>query len=159
MSFISSEYNNMATPTTIHQNGMVVATGLGPQHTGHQQNIEGGLSNHAVKLTMSRTAEQAGHAKAAGVSMRGGALSIPKVAEGGTIPGVSFGANHKALIDNLNQLNADKTYDNLAGGQPYKVGGRKRRRKTKKHGRRNSRHHRRVSRKSTHRNRRSHRRV
>jgi hypothetical protein len=139
MSFISSEYNNMATPTTVHQNGMVVATGLGPQHTGNQQNIEGGLSNHAVKLTMSRTAEQAGHAKAAGVSMRGGALSIPKVPEGGTIPGVSFGANHKALIDNLNQLNADKTYDHLAGGQPYKVGGRKRRRKTKKHGRRKSR--------------------
>ena len=46
----------MATPTTIHQNGMVVATGLGPQHTGNQQNLEGGLSNHAVKITMARTA-------------------------------------------------------------------------------------------------------
>jgi len=127
----------MATPTVVHGNGMVVATGLGAQHTGHQQNIEGGLLNHAAKLTIQRTAAQAGHAKAAGVTQKGGALSIPHVAEGGTIPGVSFGGNHKALIDGLNQLNADKTYDNLAGGQPYKVGGRKRRRKT--NGRRKSR--------------------
>ena len=125
----------MATPTVTHSNGMVVATGLGPQHTGHQQNIQGGLLNHAASLSLQKTAAQASHAKAAGVSMRGGALSIPHVAEGGTIPGVSFGANHKALIDNLNQMNANKTYDNLAGTQPYKVGGRKRRRKTKKNGR------------------------
>lgn len=125
----------MATPTVTHGNGMVVATGVGPQHTGHQQNIEGGLLNHAAAKTIERTHQQATHAKGAGVSMRGGNLSIPHVAEGGTIPGVSFGANHKSLIDNLNQLNADKTYDNLAGTQPYKVGGRKRRRKTKKHGR------------------------
>jgi hypothetical protein len=116
---------------------MVVATGLGPQHTGHQQNIEGGLVNHAAKLTIERTAQQAAHAKAGGVTQRGGgALSIPSVPEGGTISGVSFGGNHKALIDNLNQINADKTYDHLAGTQPYKIGGRKRRRKTKKHGRR-----------------------
>jgi hypothetical protein len=125
----------MATPTVTHGNGMVVATGVGPQHTGHQQNIEGGLLNHAAAKTIERTQAQAGHAKASGVSMRGGNLSVPHVVEGGTIPGVSFGANHKALIDNLNQLGADKTYDNLAGGQPYKVGGRKRRRKTKKNGR------------------------
>lgn len=121
----------MATPTVIHGNGMVVATGLGPQHTGHQQNIQGGLLNHAAAQTIARTQAQASHAKSAGVSMRGGALSIPHVAEGGTIPGVSFGANHKALIDNLNQTRADKTYDHLAGTQPYKVGGRKHRRKTK----------------------------
>ena len=143
----------MATPTVTHGNGMVVATGLGPQHSGHQQNIEGGLSNHAVKLTMQRVQEQAAHAKQAGVTQRGGgALSIPSVPEGGTIPGVSFGANHKALIDNYNQMNANKTYDHLAGGQPYKVGGRKRRRKTKKHGRRNTRKFMGSSRKRTRRN-------
>jgi hypothetical protein len=129
---------------------MVVATGLGPQHSGHQQNLEGGLSNHAVNVTLARTAQQAAHAKAGGVTQRGGgALSIPSVPEGGTIPGVSFGANHKALIDNLNQINADKTYDHLAGTQPYKVGGRKRRRKTKKHGRRITRKYMGTSRKRT----------
>jgi hypothetical protein len=158
MSFISSEYNNMATPTTIHQNGMVVATGLGPQHTGNQQNLQGGLSNHAVKLTMARTAQQAQHAKGAGVSIRGGgAISIPSVAEGGTIPGVSFGANHKALVDGLNQQRADGTYDKQMGQQPYKVGGRKRRRKTKKHGSRKSRSYMGSSRKLTRRIRRKRR--
>ena len=125
----------MAAPTVTHGNGLVVATGLGPQHTGHQQNIEGGLLNHAAKLSLQKTAAQASHAKSAGVTMRGGNLSIPHVAEGGTIPGVSFGGNHANLINNLNQINADKTYDSLAGTQPYKVGGRKHRRKTKKNGR------------------------
>jgi len=143
----------MATPTVTHGNGMVVATGLGPQHLGHQQNLEGGLSQQAVKTTMARTAQQAAHAKAGGVTQRGGgALSIPSVPEGRSIPGISFGANHKALIDNLNQMNANKTYDHLAGGQPYKVGGRKRRRKTKKHGGRNTRKFMGSSRKRTRRN-------
>lgn len=147
----------MATPTTTHGNGMVVATGLGPQHTGNQQNLQGGLSNHAVQMTMSRTAQQAQHAKGAGVSIRGGGLSIPSVAEGGTIPGVSFGANHKALVDGLNQQRADGTYDKQMGQQPYKVGGRKRRRKTKKHGSRKSRSHMGSSRKFTRRIRRKRR--
>jgi hypothetical protein len=129
----------MATPTSINGNGMIVATGLGPQNTGHQQNIDGGLLNHAARLTMQRTQAQAQHAIKGGVTQRGGALSIPSVPEGKTISGVSFGANHKSLVDNLNQINADKTYDGLIGAQPYKVGGRKRRRKTKKNGRRNTR--------------------
>jgi len=33
----------MAAPTTVQGNGMVVATGLGAQHAGHVQNMEGGL--------------------------------------------------------------------------------------------------------------------
>jgi len=147
----------MATPTVVHGNGMVVATGLGPQHTGHQQNIDGGLLNHAAKTTLQRTQEQAQHAIKGNVTQRGGGLSIPHVPEGSSIPGVSFGANHKALIDNLNQLGADKTYDHLAGTQPYKIGGRKRRRKTKKHGRRNTRKSLGSSRKLTRRIRRKHR--
>jgi hypothetical protein len=142
----------MATPTVVHGNGMVVASGLGPQHTGHQQNIDGGLLNHAAKLTIQRTQEQAQHAIKGGVTQRGGGLSIPHVPEGGSIPGVSFGANHKALIDNINQLNANKTYDHLAGTQPYKIGGRKRRRKTKKNGHRNTRKSMVSSRKRTRRN-------
>jgi hypothetical protein len=139
----------MDTPTVTHGNGMVVATGLGPQHTGHQQNLKGGLLNHAVDSTTTRMKAQALHAKGAGVTMRGGAINIPHVAEGGTIPGVSFGGNHANLINNLNQINADKTYDNLAGGQPYKVGGRKRRSKTKKNGRRKSRNNKRSFRRKS----------
>jgi hypothetical protein len=142
----------MAAPTTVHGNGMVVATGLPQQEMGHKQNMEGGPTIYAVNKTLARTAEQAAHAKAAGVTQKGGAISVPHVAESGTIPGVSFGGNHKALIDMKNQLSADSVYDNLAGGQPYKVGGRKRRRKT--NGRRKSRNSMGTSRKHTRRTRR-----
>jgi len=166
----------MNTPTSIHGNGMVVATGLGPQQLGHQQNLQGGLLIHAANKSIESTLNQAGHAKAGGVNMRGGAaLSIPSVPEGGTIPGVSFAGNHANLINIANQAQANKTYDGLAGGQPYHVqkGGRnkkrtfkrsrripdlkerreefvvsaggKRRRKTKRHGNRNRRNKSRYS--------------
>jgi hypothetical protein len=144
----------MAAPTTVHGNGMVVATGLGAQHAGHVQNMEGGLLNHSVNKTMTRMAAQASHAKAAGVTQKGGSISVPQVPQGGTIPGVSFEGNHKTLVDNLNQMNADKTYDHLAGTQPYKIGGRKRRRKT--NGRRKSRNSMGSSRKRSRRTRRKH---
>jgi hypothetical protein len=139
----------MATPTVTHGNGMVVATGVGPQYVGQQQNLKGGLLNHAVEETSSRMKAQAAHAKSGGVTMRGGAINVPHVAEGGTIPGVSFTANHSKLISGLNQLQADKTYDHLAGTQPYKVGGRKRRTKTKKNGRRKSRNNKRSFRRKS----------
>jgi hypothetical protein len=115
-------------PTTVHTNGMVVATGLGGQSVGRVQNLQGGLLNSAAAKTASSIAAQAGHARAAGVTMKGGGqpIHVPEVAEGGTIPGVSFAGNHAALHGTLNQLNADKTYDNLAGATPYKVGGRRR---------------------------------
>ena len=98
----------MVVPTVTHGNGMVVATDVGQPFVGHQQNLPGGLLNHAVDKTMASSKAQAQHAKLAGVTQRGGGdiITVPKVAEGGTIPGT----------------------------QPYKVGGRKRRRKTKRHG-------------------------
>jgi hypothetical protein len=114
-------------PTTIHTNGMVVATGLGGQSVGRVQNLQGGLLNSAAAKTASSIAAQAGHAKAAGVTMKGGGqpIHVPEVAEGRSIPGVSFAANHAALHGGLNQLNADKTYDGLIGTTPYKIGGRR----------------------------------
>lgn len=115
----------MNTPTKIAGNGMVVATGLAPQQMGKPQNMQGGLLNAAAQKTMASTAAQAGHAKAAGVGIRGGGIHIPSVPEGGSIPGVSFAGNHKALIDLSNQAKANTTYDGLAGAQPYRIGGRK----------------------------------
>lgn len=141
----------MAAPTVIHQNGMVVASGLPKPFIGHEQNIQGGLLNHAVTTTAQNMKAQAAHAKAGNVTQRGGGdiIHSPKVAEGGTISGVSFSSNHAKLIGGLNQLTANSTYDKYQGTQPYKVGGRKRRRKTKKHGSRNSSNRRRSFRKLT----------
>jgi len=124
-------------PTTVHPNGMIVATGLGPQQTGHVQNLQGGLLNHAAARTAATIKEQAAHAQKAGVTMRGSGrkrgggqiISVPEVPQGGTIPGVSYAANHAKLIGGLNQLRASATYDGLANAQPYKIGGRSRRRR------------------------------
>ena len=124
-------------PTTVHSNGQVVVTGLGPQSVGTPQNIQGGLINYAAAKTAGSIRAQAAHAVKAGVTMRGSGrrrggaiMHSPVVPEGGTIPGVSFAGNHQALLNNLNQMKADASYDKLAGTQPYKVSGGKRRRKT-----------------------------
>jgi len=136
---------------------MVVATGIPGQFTGQQQNLEGGPINAAVSKTTSIMKDQASHAKDAGVTMRGGAaLTIPHVAEGKTIPGVSFADNHAKLANTLNQLQADKTYDNLAGSKPYTVGGKRKHRRRKTNGRRNTRNSRRTRRKRSNRPRRKH---
>ena len=115
-------------PTTVHTNGMVVATGLGGQSVGYVQNLQGGLLNHAATKTAESIRAQASHAKAAGVTMKGGGqpIHVPEVSEGHSIPNVSFTANHAALHGTLNQINADKTYDNLVGTTPYKIGGKRR---------------------------------
>jgi len=124
-------------PTTVQSNGMVVATGLGPQESGHVQNLPGGLLNHAAARTAATIKEQASHAQKAGVTMRGSGrkrgggqvINVPEVPQGGTIPGVSYAANHAKLIGGLNQLRASATYDGMLNGQPYKIGGRSRRRR------------------------------
>ena len=67
------------------------------------------------------------------VKKGGAVIQVPRVAEGGTIPGVSFTANHASLIGGLNQLRASSVYDNLAGTQPYKIGGRRRTRHRNRH--------------------------
>ena len=151
-------------PTTVHSNGMVVATGIPKESIGTPQNLAGGLVNGAAAKTAASIAAQSAHAVKAGVTMRGSgrkrrgggtAIYVPDVPEGGTIPGVSFSNNHANLLGGLNQLRTSAVYDHLAGTQPYKVGsgrripgrdseefiaaGRKRSRKTKKNGRRHRR--------------------
>jgi len=177
-------------PMTIHSSGQVVATAPPTEFKGVTSNVPGGLLNAAAAKTAASIAEQASHAKAAGVTMKGGGtvVNVPPTAEGKSIPGVSFAANHANLIGIANQLKAGAVYDGLLGTQPYKVGGRRRRgvlvkthrrrtmlipeeepamiagrkhrRKTKKHGRRrNSRTHRRKLRKHLRHSRRISRRI
>jgi len=146
-------------PMNVHSNGMQVATALPKLTELTIPNVKGGLINAAAETTSKSIATQAAHAKDAGVTMRGGAgreINIPQVAEGNSIGGISFAANQAKLVGTLDQLRAGSVYDGLAGGQPYKLGGGKHRRKTKKHVRR--RRHRsnvRRSRKHVHRTRRS----
>jgi hypothetical protein len=122
---------NLAAPITIHDNGQVVASGLPKQNIGPPaSNLMGGLINSAANKTALAMKAQASHAKQAGVTMKGGAVvNVPQVAEGGSIPGVSFSKNHANLISTANQLKANGVYDGLLGGQPYKVGGSRRRRR------------------------------
>lgn len=118
-------------PMTVHQSGMQVATGIPTEFKGTPSNVPGGLLNAAAAKTAAAIAQQAGDAKAAGVRMRGGGtvINVPPAPEGGSIPGVSFAANHANLIGIANQLKAGAVYDNLAGSQPYKVGGKRTRRR------------------------------
>lgn len=118
-------------PMTVHPSGMQVATGIPTEFKGTPSNVPGGLLNAAAAKTAATIAQQAGDAKAAGVRMRGGGtvINVPPAPEGGSIPGVSFAANHANLIGIANQLKAGAVYDNLAGSQPYKVGGKRTRRR------------------------------
>jgi hypothetical protein len=114
-------------PTTIHSSGQVVATDLPTQFKGITSNVPGGLLNAAAAKTAASIAQQASHAQAAGVTMKGGGtvVNVPPAAEGGSIPGVSFAGNHANLIGTMNQLKAGAVYDGLAGSHPYKIGGRR----------------------------------
>ena len=154
-------------PMTVSSSGQQIATGLPPQHPGFTQNLAGGPIHAAATKTQASIAAQASHAKALGATMRGGKrmrggsnveYHPMQVAEGGTVPGVSSAKNMGTLLQSVNDLRTGASYDHLVGTQPYKVkvGGRKRGRKTKKHGRRKlgSRH--RNSRKHAHRTRRNH---
>ena len=116
-------------PMTLHSSGMKVATGAPTLVETPTSNIQGGLLNAGAAKTAASIAQQAGDAKAGGVTMRGGGttISVPPVPEGGTIPGVSFAGNHANLVGIANQLKAGAVYDNLGGTTPYKVGGRRRR--------------------------------
>lgn len=118
-------------PMTVHPSGMQVATGIPTEFKGTPSNVPGGLLNAAAAKTAATIAQQASDAKAAGVRMRGGGtvINVPPAPEGGSIPGVSFAANHANLIGIANQLKAGAVYDNLAGSQPYKVGGKRRTRR------------------------------
>lgn len=116
---------------TVHESGMQVATALPAQIKGTPSNVPGGLLNAAAAKTAAAIEQQSSDAKAGGVTMRGGGtiINVPPVPEGKSVPGVSFGENHANLLGIANQLKAGAVYDNLAGSQPYKVGGRRTRRR------------------------------
>ena len=125
-------------PMATASNGQLIAKGLPAQHPGFIQNIQGGPLEHAAAKTLANTRTQASHALKAGVGMRGGGMMEyhPLTgADGGTIPGVSSGANYGKLLGHVNNLRTSAAYDHLGTAQPYKVKGGKRRRKTKKNGR------------------------
>ena len=132
-----SNFASVHAPMATAPNGQQIATGLPPQHKGFTQNIQGGPLEHAAAKTLANTRAQAAHALKAGVSMRGGGLMEYHPisgADGGTIPGVSSGANYGKLLGHVNNLRTGAAYDHLGTAAPYKTGG-KRRRKTKKNGR------------------------
>jgi len=127
-----------AAPMTVHPSGMQVATALPKGITTPTSNMPGGLLNAAAARTAASIQAQASHAKAAGVTMKGGGtvVQVPPAAEGGSIPGVSFAGNHANLTGIANQLKAGAVYDGLAGGQPYKIGGTRHKRLIRQHRRR-----------------------
>uniref|UniRef100_A0A6C0CTN6 Uncharacterized protein n=1 Tax=viral metagenome TaxID=1070528 RepID=A0A6C0CTN6_9ZZZZ len=127
-----------STPAMVHPTGMVVATSLPPQVKTAPSSMSGGILNAAAAKTSASIAEQAAHAKAGGVYMKGGGqpINVPPVPEGRSIAGISFAKNHADLIGTANQLKAGAVYDGLIGSQPYKVGGRRHPRVAKTHRRR-----------------------
>ncbi len=174
-----SNLPNTVDPTS----GKIIITAPPPNHPGFMQNITGGLIDAASSKTSTSIAEQASHAKAFGVNMRGSGRKrrftmkggqdamIPTIPEAHSIPGISHTSVHMNAMNTLNQLKADGAYDNLLNATPYKtggfrfrgedqakMGGQKRTHKGKKHGRPSKRRsHRRHSRRNAHRTRRGHR--
>jgi hypothetical protein len=157
-------------------------------HPGFVQNVEGGILKAATTSTLEQQAINAAAVQKLGAGQKGAGrrtkrrkarrggggnvvpLSIPTA---NTIAGVHPENNQIAGVNTLNHLRTGAMYDHLANAAPYKLGGfrlrgpddeelaggRKRRRKTKKHGRSNKRSSRRSSRKSNHSSRRRNRRV
>jgi hypothetical protein len=130
---------------TVDRGGQIVATGLPTELKGTASIMPGGLVNAAAAKTAGSIAEQASHAKAAGVTMKGSGrkmkgggtiINVPQVAEGGSVPGVSFAQNHANLLGIANQLKAGAVYDGLIHAQPYKVGGTRKHPRLLKHTRR-----------------------
>ena len=171
-----SNLPNTVDPTT----GKIIITAPPPNHPGFMQNITGGLIDAASAKTSASIAEQASHAKAFGVTMRGSGrkrrftmkaggadANVPMMPEAHSIPGISAANVHMNAMNTLNQLKADGAYDTLLNATPYKVGGFRLRgeeqqkmggRKGKKHGRPSKRRtHRRHSRRNAHRTRRGNR--
>lgn len=138
-------------PAPLHAdvNGRLVASGLPGLHPGFRSNVQGGLLEHGAAKTAGAIKTQAGHARAAGVTMRGGSyIEVPHSSsiQGGTIPGVNQQQNMADLLKANAGLRTGAVYDGLAGTTPHRVsGGRKRRSRTNGRHRRN---HKRGNRKS-----------
>ena len=130
-------------PAPMHMdvNGRMIASGLPRLHPGYTSNVQGGLLEHGAAKTAAAIRAQAGHARAAGVTMRGGGyIEVPKTStiQGGTILGVDQHQNMKNLLQANAGLRTGAVYDGLGNMTPHRVsiGGRKRRSRT------NGRHHR-----------------
>jgi len=128
-------------PMHMDANGRMIASGLPRLHPGYTSNVQGGLLEHGAAKTAAAIKAQAGHARAAGVTMRGGGyVEVPKTTsiQGGTIPGVDQNTNMKNLLQANAGLRTGAVYDGLGKMTPHRVsiGGRKRRSRT------NGRHHR-----------------
>jgi hypothetical protein len=133
-----------------------------PLHTPPTQRIEGSAIEAAAQKTMATTAAGAaayknlGGGQKGGRRYRGGApslnASIPNLPTANSIPGVSHEQTHLDAVNNLNQLRASAAGDHLSKAAPYKVGGKRTRRKA--NGRGNKRSHSRRNNKSSTNNRR-----
>jgi len=138
-----------------------------PLHTPTAQNIEGSAIEAAAQRTAATNAAAAaafkslGGGQKGGRRMRGGAdhlnASIPILPSANSIPGVSHEDVHLKNVDNLNQIRASATGDKLSQAAPYKVGGKRTRRKA--NGRGHKRTNRRRNNKSSTNNRRRSNRV
>ena len=131
-------------PAPLHADasGRLVASGLPGLHPGFRSNVQGGLLEHGAAKTAAAIKAQAGHAKAAGVTMRGGSrIEVPRMTtiQGGTIPGVDPHRNMANLLEANAGLRTGAVYDGLGDTTPHRVsiGGRKRRSKTNGRHRRN----------------------
>jgi hypothetical protein len=155
-------------------------------HPGFTQNVEGGLLKAATTSTLTQQATNAAAVRGLGAGqkgarrrtkrrkLRGGANVAPlAIPTANSIKGVHPENNQIKGVDALNRIKVGAMYDDLGSSPPYLVGGfrmrgpddeeltggRKRRRKTKKHGRSHKRTHRRSHRKSAHRRGRGSRRI
>jgi len=127
-----------------------------PLHTPKAQNIEGSAIEAASQRTMASNAAQAAAFKSLGGGQKGGRMrggaptlnaSIPFLPSANSIPGVSHEDVHLNNVNNLNQIRASATGDKLSNAAPYKVGGKRTRRKA--NGRGNKRTHSRRNNKSS----------
>ena len=98
-----------------------------------------------------------------GAGQKGGGhyAYVPKIPEGGTVPGVSHEKAYVGALDIYNQAKANASYDKLIHAPPMQVkaGGKRKVRTKKKHGRGRNRTNRRKHRRNTRRSRRSSRAV
>lgn len=117
----------------------------------------------AAKQTLEAQQDAAQAYAKMGAGQKGGGpyAYVPKIPEGGTIPGVSHEKAYVDAIDIYNQAKANASYDRLIHAQPIQVkaGGKRRLRTKKKHGSRRNRTHRRKHRRGSRRSRRSRRSV
>ena len=117
----------------------------------------------AVKQTLESQHDAAQAFEKMGAGQKGGGpyAYVPKIPEGGTVPGVSHEKAYVGALDIYNQAKANAAYDKLIHAPPMQVkaGGKRKVRTKKKHGRSRNRTHRRKHRRHSRRSRRRSRAV